>query len=76
MPCGDQPCYMAGVYKAKARLRMSAPRTCSEGEAAGERYFTRVRLRIRFRAGNPFGYRSRWKVYRLRIDDIPCAYSP
>jgi hypothetical protein len=38
-PCGDDPCYKAGLYKATAQVRMTKPRSCTTGPAAGSRFF-------------------------------------
>jgi hypothetical protein len=46
---------------------MLRPRRCGSGEAAGARYFSRVRVRIRFRPDNPFGKRAGWKTYKFRV---------
>jgi hypothetical protein len=77
-PCGNAPCYKAGVYRARARLRMWRPRRCSTGPAAGERFFSRVRVRVRYRRGNPFGEPAGWKTYRFRIRAYEghCEYAP
>src|SRR4249919_109976 len=54
-PCGTNPtCPEAGVYRAAAKLKLWHPRRCSTGEAAGARYFSRARVRIRYRGDNPF----------------------
>ncbi len=78
-PCGTHPtCPEAGAYRASARLRLRRPRRCSNGGAAGARFFSRVRLRIRYRAGNPFGKRPGWRTYKLRVRayEGTCEYSP
>jgi hypothetical protein len=78
-PCGSNPtCPEAGAYRASARLRMRRPRRCGNGEAAGERFFSRVRVRIRYRSDNPFGKRAGWKTYKFRIRayEGTCEYSP
>ena len=77
MPCGNNPCYKAGTYSAPARLRLSTPRSCEAGDASGERYFSRVRVRVKMRAGNPFGYRAGWKVWRVPVPaGGECSYAP
>ena len=78
-PCGTNPtCPEAGIYKAKARLRLRRPRRCTSGPAAGKRFFSRVRLRIRYRRGNPFGIRPGWHTYRFKISAYQghCEHSP
>jgi hypothetical protein len=78
-PCGTNPtCPEAALYRAAARLRMRRPRRCGNGEAAGERFYSRARARVRYRRGNPFGYRAGWKTYRYKIRayEGTCEYSP
>jgi hypothetical protein len=77
-------CYEARVYRFSARLRMSRPRRCSSGPAAGARFFSRVEVKIRYRAGTPFGpsgaplKKSRWKTTRwpIRAYEGACDWSP
>jgi hypothetical protein len=66
-------------YRASARVRMTQPRKCTSGPAKGSRYFSKVRVRVHYRKGNPFGYRPGWKTYRYTIntyDDGGCAFAP
>jgi hypothetical protein len=79
LPCGTNPtCPEAGAYKTAATLLMSRPRRCSTGKAADARFFSRVRLRIRYRAGNPFDEPAGWKTYRfnIRAYEGACEYAP
>lgn len=78
-PCGSTPpCHKAGVYKARARLYTGRPRRCTRGSAARERYFSRIRVVIRYRADNPFGHRPGWKTHRTRVRAYQgvCDYAP
>ncbi|HYI38185.1 MAG TPA: hypothetical protein VEX39_16385 [Thermoleophilaceae bacterium] len=78
-PCGTNPtCPEAGLYRASARLYMSRPSSCRNGEAGGARFFSRITVRVRYRADNPFGYRAGWKRYRSRVRayEGTCEYSP
>src|SRR5262245_6058039 len=46
-PCGSNPtCPEAGAYRASARLRLWHPLGCSDGGAAGARFFSQVQVRI------------------------------
>lgn len=77
-PCGSNPtCSEADYYKATARVRFSRPQTCNLGEAK-LRYYSRARIRVRVRKGNPFGYRPGWKTYRISIprSDGACDLAP
>ena len=56
-----------GTYKAHARLRLSAPRLCHDRDGRARRYFSLARFSVRYRAGNPFGYRAGWRAYRVEV---------
>jgi hypothetical protein len=79
LPCGtDRTCPEAGMYRASADLLMQNPRRCANGEAAGARFYGSVRVRVRYRAGNPFGLKAGWKIYRFKIRayEGTCEYAP
>ena len=77
-PCGDNPCYLAGLYKAKAKLAASRPRRCSAGALARSLYFSRVEVKVLYRAGNPFGRSPGWKrnVFKIKAYDGVCYHTP
>lgn len=77
LPCGgsgEPTCPDAGVYKARARLTFSRPRQCENDTLL--RYFSRVRVRVRYRKGNPYGVQPGWKTYRSRVSAGPCEMAP
>lgn len=75
-PCGDQPCYKAGVYRAKGKLGLSRPRTCVSDDGETYRYFSRARWSIRYRPGNPFHERPGWRSLTFKVPaDSGCSLS-
>jgi hypothetical protein len=56
------------LYAAQARLKFSRVRSCNLGEAR-VRYYSRAVVRVRYRAGNPFGERPGWKTFKVTTPD-------
>ena len=76
--CGKYvSCPGKGPYRATARVRMTQPRKCTAGAAKGSRFYSKVRVRVHYRKGNPFGYRAGWKSYRYTITayEGECSYA-
>jgi hypothetical protein len=73
-PCGNQPCYTAGMYHADGKLRLSAPRTCTDDDTGQtRRYFSRARWSIRYRSHNPFGRRPGWHSMTFSVIGDSCT---
>ena len=66
-PCSPESCAEAGTYEAKARLALSRPRTCRDRRGRSHRYFSRARLTVRYRAGNPFRERPGWRSHLVTV---------
>jgi len=77
-PCGAEPCFKAGIYKAQAKLSASRPLRCSAGTLAGAWYFSRVQAEVLYRNGNPFGARPGWKssIFTIKAHGGICHHTP
>lgn len=77
-PCGDAPCYKAGMYRTQGKLSASRPLRCMGGTLAGAVYFSRIEVEVLYRAGNPFGAPAGWKhsIVTIKADRGICHHSP
>ncbi len=70
-------CPEAKIFRYPARVSLSRPRTCRSETGEKRRYFSRVAVRVKWSAGNPFRQRAGWRTRRFRIPrDGSCELAP
>ena len=65
-------------YRAQAKLALSRPQQLHGEDGKMLRYFSRARLSVLYRSGNPLGERPGWRSYVVKVEASRgrCELSP
>jgi hypothetical protein len=55
-------------YRAQAKLVLSRPQTCAGEDGKVPRYFSRARVSVLYRSGNPFKYKPGWRSSVVKVE--------
>jgi hypothetical protein len=69
-------CPEAKIFRYPGRIALSRPRTCRDDAGTTRRYFSRVTVRVRWPAGNPFDEPVGWGAEQVQIRQSGCALAP
>ena len=67
----DPSCAGGSIYRYRTTVRLYHPRTCHGN--GRHRYFSKSRLNVTFRRGNPYGYPAGQKILRFPVYGGTCS---